>query len=109
MEAYYKGRIFKDKLDNRASLMAQVVKNLSAVWETWIWSLGWEDPLKKEMATQSSILAGESDGQGEWQATVHGVTKSWTRLSDLHFHFRFQPKIQVKSCIKPNDFPICEN
>ena len=37
--------------------MAQMVKNLPAVQETRVWSLGWEDPLEKEMATHSSILA----------------------------------------------------
>ena len=40
-----------------ASLMAQLVKNLPALWETWVRSLGWENPLQKEMATHSSILA----------------------------------------------------
>ena len=40
-----------------ASLVAQLVKNLPAMWETWIWSLGWEDPLEKGNATYSSILA----------------------------------------------------
>ena len=40
-----------------ASLVAQRIKNLPALWETWIRSLGWEDPLEKEMATHSSILA----------------------------------------------------
>ena len=40
-----------------ASLVAHLVKNLPAVWETWVPSLGWEDPLKKGMATHSSILA----------------------------------------------------
>ena len=40
-----------------ASLVAQMVKNLPAVQETWVRSLGWEDPLEKEMATHSSILA----------------------------------------------------
>ena len=34
-----------------------MVKSLPAVWETWVWSLGWEDPLKKEMATHSISLA----------------------------------------------------
>ena len=34
-----------------------MVKNLPVVWETWVQSLGWEDPLEKEMATHSSILA----------------------------------------------------
>ena len=40
-----------------ASLVAQLVKNLPAMWETWVQSLGWEDPLKKRKATHSSILA----------------------------------------------------
>ena len=40
-----------------ASLVAQLVKNLPAMWETWVRSLGWEDPLEKEKATRSSILA----------------------------------------------------
>ena len=42
---------------SQASLIAQLVKNLPAVWETWVRFLGWEDPLEKEMATYSSILA----------------------------------------------------
>ena len=37
--------------------MAQLVKNPPAMWETWVWSLGWEDPLEKGKATHSSILA----------------------------------------------------
>ena len=41
----------------RASLVAQRLKRLPAMWETWVRSLGWEDPLEKEMATHSSILA----------------------------------------------------
>ena len=40
-----------------ASLVAQLVKNLPAMWKTWVQSLGWEDPLEKGMATHSSILA----------------------------------------------------
>ena len=40
-----------------ASLRAQLVKNLPAMWETWVWSLGWEDSLEKGTATHSSILA----------------------------------------------------
>ena len=42
----------------QASLIAQLVKNLPAMWETWVQSLGWEDPLEKGTATHSSILAG---------------------------------------------------
>ena len=40
-----------------ASLVAQLVKNLPVIWETWVQSLGWEDPLEKGTATHSSILA----------------------------------------------------
>ena len=43
--------------DLRAPLVAQTVKNLSSVQETWVRSLGWEDPLEKGMATHSSILS----------------------------------------------------
>ena len=46
----------------QASLVAQLVKNLPAMWETWVRSLGWEDPLEKGKATHSSILAGEFHG-----------------------------------------------
>ena len=108
--------------------MAQMVKHLPAMWETWVRCLGGEDPLEKEMATHFNILAsfvkmgfpGGSDGKasarnvgdlgsfpgsgrspgegnsnplqcsclenpmdsGVWWATVYGITKSWTRLSD---------------------------
>ena len=44
-------------LQSWASLVAQLVKNLPAVQETWVWSLGWEDPLEKGTATKFSILA----------------------------------------------------
>ena len=43
--------------DTRASLVAQLEKNPPAMRETWVWSLGWEDPLEKGMATHSGILA----------------------------------------------------
>ena len=39
------------------SLVAQMVKHLSTMWETWVQSLGWEDPLEKEMAIYSSTIA----------------------------------------------------
>ena len=63
-----------------ASLVAQLVKNPPPMQETWVRSLGWEDPLEKGKNTHSSILA--------WRipwTTVHGVAKSQTRLSDFHF------------------------
>ena len=47
----------KDLEEIGASLVAQRLKHLPAMWETWVQSLGWEDPLEKEMATHSSILA----------------------------------------------------
>ena len=42
---------------DRASLVAQMVKNLPTMQETWVRALGWEDPLEKGMATHSNILA----------------------------------------------------
>ena len=59
--------------------MAQTVKNLPAMQENYVKSLGWEDNLEKGMATHSSILVLENCmDRGTWQATVHGVTKGWT-------------------------------
>ena len=63
-------------------MVAQLVKNLPAIWETWVPSLGWEDPLEKEKATHSSIQAWRSP----W-TLVHGVAKSQTRLSNFTFTF----------------------
>ena len=61
------------------SLVAQSVKNLPAVQETWVQSLGWEDPLEEDMATHSGTLAWRIPmGRGAWQAAVHAVTDSWT-------------------------------
>ena len=52
-----------------ASLVAQMVKNLPAMQEAWVWSLGWEDSLEKGMATHSSILAWENSmDRGAWRA-----------------------------------------
>ena len=62
-----------------ASLVAQQVKNPSAMLETWVQSLGWKDPLEKGKATHSSILAWRIPmDRGASQATVHGVAKSQT-------------------------------
>ena len=65
-----------------ASLVAQMVKNLLAMQETWVQSLGWEDTLEEGMATTSVSLPGELHGQRSLVGTVHGVTKSWTGLSN---------------------------
>ena len=64
-----------------AALVVQLVKNLPAMQETWVQSLGWEDPLEKGKATHSSILAWRTP----WIVQML-VTKSQTELSDIHFH-----------------------
>ena len=66
-----------------AFLLVQMVKNPSAMRDTWIQFLSWEDPLEEGMATHSSILAWRipMDRKG-WKATVHGVTKSQTGWID---------------------------
>jgi len=51
------GSSFRDVCLLRTSLVSQTVKNWPAVCETWVQSLGWEDPLEENMATHSSILA----------------------------------------------------
>ena len=62
--------------------MTQMVKLLPAMRETGVQSLGWEDPLEKEMATHSSTLAWKSP----WTGEPGGVAKSRTRLSDFTVH-----------------------
>ena len=59
----------------QASLVAQLVKNPPVMQETWVRSLGWEDPLEKGIGNQFqySCLENPMD-RGAWQATVHGVT-----------------------------------
>ena len=55
-------------------MVVQMVKNLPAIWETQVQFLGLEDPLEKEIATYSSILAWNPMDRGAWRATVYGVT-----------------------------------
>ena len=65
-----------------ASLVAQLVKNPLAMRETWVWSLGWEDPLEEGKATHSSILPGELDGlYNPWGCKESDMTE-WLSLSD---------------------------
>ena len=73
-------------ITNGASPVTQVVKNLTSMWETWVRSLGWEDPLEKEMATHSIILAWifpRIEEPGGQQSI--GLQKSPTQLS-MHTH-----------------------
>ena len=65
------------------SLLSQLVKNLPAMQETWVQSLGWEDPLEEGMATHSSILAWETP----WAEEPGRLTSTWghkgqTKLSN---------------------------
>ena len=75
-------------------LMAQRVKRLSTMQETRVQSLDWEDPLEKEMATHSSVLARD---EGAWWAAAYGVAQSQTRLkrlsssSSIHNNFLITP------------------
>ena len=69
-----------------SSLVAQRLKRLPAMWETWVRSLGREDPLEKEMATHSSILAWRIP----WREELGGLQSMGRKESDmteqLHFH-----------------------
>ena len=77
----------------QASLVAQSVKNLPAVQESWVRCLGWEDPLEKEMATHSSILAWEIHGQkslvgcSPWGHKESGTTERLILKLNLHTQF----------------------
>ena len=60
-----------------------MAKNLPAMHKTWVQLLGWESPLEEGMATHSSFLAWRIPiDRGAWPATVHGIAKSRTQLSD---------------------------
>ena len=65
-------------INQRASLVAQTVKNLPVMQGTWVLSLGQEEPLEKVMAPHPSTLAWKNPmDRGAWWAAVHGVAKSW--------------------------------
>ena len=83
------------------TLMAQAVENLPAMQETWVQSLGWEDPLEKQMATHSSYSCLENSmDRGAWWATVHGVTKSdKTEQLSLHLALRKGFSLRLKNSV----------
>ena len=69
-------------------LLSQTVKHLPTMRETWVQSLGWEDPLEKEMETHSSILAWKIP----WTEEPGRLVSPWGRkgsdmTEQLHFHF----------------------
>ena len=84
----------------RASLIAQLVKNLPAMRETWVWSLGWEDPPEegKGYPLQYSGLKNSTD------CIVHGVTKSPTWLREFHFTSLKALEKKLFDCVKTFDF-----
>ena len=79
-------RRFSERLYLRVSLAVQRLKCLAAVWETWVLSLGREDPLEKEMATHSSVL----DWRIPWMEELGGLhsmgCKEFDMTERLHFH-----------------------
>ena len=100
----------------QASLVAQLVKNLLAMWETWVPSLGWEDPLEKGKATHSSILAGEFHGlYSPWGCKEPNTTERLPTPRPMTLNAVAQlmtPKVYLHSgpfpglqTFKPNDLP----
>ena len=91
------------------SLIAQSVKNPPAMQETWVQFLGWEDPLEKEMATHSSILAEgilwtEEPG-GLLSIGLHGVGHDWSDLACVH---ALEKEMATHSCILARRIPGTE-
>ena len=75
------------------------VKKLPINKETWVWSLGWEDPLEEGMATLSSVLAWRIPmDRGAWQATVHRVPKSqtWLKWMNMPVHGISVPRTGIE-------------
>ena len=83
-----------------ASPVAQMVKNLPAMQDTWVRFLGWEDPLEKEMATHSSILAWKI----LWTEESGGVqSMGWQVIHNLglyHHHSEYAPWLQLRVCMQ---------
>ena len=83
--------------------MAQTVKNLPAMWETWVRPLGWEDCLEEGMAIQSSILAWRIPmDRGAYRATVHGVSRLTVIVTYLHA-LESEAWLTLASCVTLGD------
>ena len=78
-----------------ASLVAQRLKHLPPIWETWVLSLGREDPLEKEMAIHSNILAWRLP----WMEKPSRLQSTGSQESDtterLHFHFQYSSDLYL--------------
>ena len=69
---------------SRASLVIQTVKNLPAMWETWVQSLGWEDPLEKGMTMHSGILSMDREANRLQSIGLQRVRHNWVTFTSLH-------------------------
>ena len=65
-----------------------MVKHLSTMWETWVQSLGWEDPLEKEMATTPVLLVGKFHGRRSLVGYSPWGCKESDTTEQVHFHFQ---------------------
>ena len=77
-----------------ASLVVQSIKNLLGIQETWAWSLGWEDPLEKEMATHCSILAWRIP----WREGPGGLQSMGSQRVGQNLATKLPPKTSNASC-----------
>ena len=103
----------------RASLGAQIIKSLPAMWETRVWSLDWEDPLKKKMATQASSFAWKipwteepsGSSYSPWGHKEWDVTEWLTHTLKGHRHNPAHSETQrrgsnlIKAWIRPSCWP----
>ena len=85
--------------------MAQMVRNLPAMWDTWVQPLGWEDSLQEGMATDSSILAWRIPmDRGAWWATIHGVVElDTTEQLSTHITSQF---LNISITSKETAYPL---
>ena len=70
-----------------ASLVAQMVKNVPAMWETWVQALGWEDPWRRKWQSTPVLLPGKSHGQRSLVGYSLWGRKESDMTERLHFHF----------------------
>ena len=84
-----------------ASLVAQLIKNSPAMWETWVWPLDWEDPLEKGPATLSNILAWRIPWT-VWSMGLQRIRHDWA-------NFTFQKNIYFCFIDYTNIFWLCES
>ena len=90
--------------DMNAPLVAQTVKNLPAMRETWVPSLGWEDPLEEGITTHSSILAWRIlTVRGAWWATVHGIAKSIRNDWSTKHSTRYKNRLELIYAVRSQD------